>query len=62
MKDFERFFVRFFLNNSHDVLNFIILKFICTKQGEVCHGKLVVGYQHALGSQLFNNMVVVIRT
>jgi hypothetical protein len=26
------------------------------KEGEVCHGKNVVGYQHALGSQLSHGM------
>jgi hypothetical protein len=26
------------------------------KEGEVCHGKDVVGYQHALGSQLSDGM------
>ncbi len=26
------------------------------KQGDVCHGKVVVGYWHALGSQLSNSM------
>ncbi len=28
------------------------------KQSEVCHGKVVVGYQHTLDSQLSNNMKV----
>jgi hypothetical protein len=28
------------------------------KQGKVCHGKVIVGYQHALGSQLSDSMKV----
>ncbi len=41
LMDFEKQFVICFLNNFHDLLSFTILKFICTKQGEVCHNKLV---------------------